>query len=207
MSSRQTSGRDLARQLQRLAAVDVRRRRAGRRFSGAWPASLRRPRCRRRSGLSVPPHRPAAATEWPGFSTGGDLPGSRQQHLELAAQAEAFAVRGHGPAVQLHDAAHQRQADPQPPLRAVGRSLGLREQLEPRGSTSSGDMPMPLSRTDQRDLTPPAPRPAARCCRPPACTWPRCSAGWPAPAPAACGRPRPAMAPAPEEPPGDGRAP
>ena len=60
----------------------------------------------------------------------GGRTGGGQVHDEFAAQAPARAVRLHPAAVQLHQAAHQTQADAQAALRPLQRTVFLREQVE-----------------------------------------------------------------------------
>ena len=55
---------------------------------------------------------------------------ARQADGENAAQGRAGAVGGHRAAVQFHERPHQREADPEPALRAVERVLALHEQAE-----------------------------------------------------------------------------
>ena len=54
----------------------------------------------------------------------------RQRDDELAAAIRPLAVGLHAAAVHLDEPAHQGQADPQPPLRAVERAVDLGEQVE-----------------------------------------------------------------------------
>ena len=57
----------------------------------------------------------------------------RQADHEFAALVRPLAEGRHPPAMQRHQAFHQRQADAQAALRAVRRALGLREQVEDIG--------------------------------------------------------------------------
>src|SRR5207237_807047 len=59
----------------------------------------------------------------------GSLAGGEPHH-ELASLARAGAARLDGAAVQLDEAAHQRQADAEAPLRTIERLLGLDEEVE-----------------------------------------------------------------------------
>src|SRR5947207_13189819 len=58
--------------------------------------------------------------------------GGRQTDDELAAPPRPLAERVDGAAVQLDQAAHQREADPEAALRAIGQLIPLDEQLEHR---------------------------------------------------------------------------
>ena len=58
------------------------------------------------------------------------LGGHGQPYEELAAGLVASASCFNRPAMQLHEAANQRQTDPEPSLRAAVRSIDLREHVE-----------------------------------------------------------------------------
>ena len=55
---------------------------------------------------------------------------ARQDHRHFAAHAHSVTLHRDGSAMQLHQAAHQRQADAQPALGSVGTSFALGEKLE-----------------------------------------------------------------------------
>ena len=63
----------------------------------------------------------------------------RQAEDELAAAARAVAPGLDAPAVHLHQAADEGQADPQPPLGAVERAVDLGEQVEDLREHLGGD--------------------------------------------------------------------
>ena len=53
-----------------------------------------------------------------------------QTDIELRAAAPPFAVGGDGSTVELDQVAHDRQAEPEPAVRACGRPVGLAEPVE-----------------------------------------------------------------------------
>ena len=81
--------------------------------------------------------------------------------------------------MHLHQAPHQRQPDAQTALRSLHALVDLREQLEDRAAASSAGMPMPVSRTRISTSSAARARLQTRCCRPPRCTWRRCSSRLP----------------------------
>ena len=92
-------------------------------------------------------------------------------------------------AVQLDQAAHDREAEAEAALRPVEGLALLHEQVEHIGSISA-EMPMPVSRTRERDVRRLAPGRRPRSGRPDRCTSPRWSAGSRRPARAASDRRR-----------------
>ncbi len=68
---------------------------------------------------------------------------ARRTRCPAAARRSSAATRA---AVQLHQLPHQREADAEPALRALERSIGLHEHVED-ARQQVGEMPMPRSRT------------------------------------------------------------
>ena len=116
----------------------------------------------------------------------GCPPEERQAHDELAAVAEARAVGLHAAAVQLDQAAHQAQADPQAALRTILLARHLGEQVEdPREhGRRDADAPCRAPAGSPGRRRPPRP---ARSAPPLPCTWRCCSAGSTRPGPAGPG--------------------
>ena len=75
----------------------------------------------------------AIALECAPLADGRLRPCQRQAHREAAALADARAAASDVAAVQLDEAAHQRQAQPQAALRAVRGALGLGKQVKHAG--------------------------------------------------------------------------
>ena len=82
----------------------------------------------------------------------------RQAHGELAAAAGALARRAHPAAVHLDQGAHQRESDAEPAVRAVGRGLGLDEQLEDLRAAAGARCPL---RCREREIDSSSPRSSA----------------------------------------------
>ena len=160
MSRRTTSGRVVA------ARPRARRGRRGPPRPGARTTSSSRARIRAPSTLSS-----TTSTRFGRASAGLDgrcgdrsLAGrgvgprrpDREADDELAAPAHAVAGGGDAPAVQLDQAPDQGQADPQPPLAAVERAVGLGEQVEDAREQLRGDPDAGVADPDER-LVPLAP--------------------------------------------------
>ena len=64
---------------------------------------------------------------------------ARQPHDELRSPARTVAARGDRPAVQLDEAADERESDSEPSLGAVERPLDLREEVEHPWDHLGGD--------------------------------------------------------------------
>ncbi len=76
----------------------------------------------------------------------------RQGHAELAAPAGERAAHLDPSAVQLDEAAHERQADPEAALRAIDRALDLREEFEDPRMQRGRDADPRVAHADERFL-------------------------------------------------------
>ena len=66
--------------------------------------------------------------------------------VNVVSLALAAALRLHGPAVQLHDVPHDCEAEPEPPVGARRRAVGLPEPIEDVGQEVGMDA-RPVSET------------------------------------------------------------
>ena len=82
----------------------------------------------------------------------------RQAHLEGGAAPRAVAPRVHGPAVQRDEAAHEREAEPEPALAPVERGRRLRERLEDPVEQVGRDAHAGVGDAQQRDAVAPRDR-------------------------------------------------
>ena len=110
--------------------------------------------------------------------------------------------------MELHQAAHQRQADARAP-RTAARTTGVRPARTARrsGRSSPARSPMPVSSTTSRASSCPRPRAHRDAARRARCSGPRCAGGWRRPARAAWDRRARAAAPRRGPRTGRGRAP
>ena len=106
----------------------------------------------------------------------------------------ALLMRLHGPSVQLHQKAHQRQPDAQTALGAVERIVDLREEVEDGCELLRGDADAVVAHAEDGLIARPGEL-EIDFSSVFGSTWRRCSAGWRGPGPCVPGRHSPATVP------------